>query len=163
MKLASLKVVVALISAAAWADPPPPAPAGKAATFKLSADEQAVLDLTNAERKKAKLAPLRASEPLTKASRDHSADMAKQGQLNHTLNDKGPGERLASVGYRSVGWGENIGSGYPTPAAAVTGWMNSDLHRANILGNFADIGVGVAADAAGQRYWTQVFAVPAAR
>ena len=38
-------------------------------------------------------------------------------------------------------------------------WMNSGGHRANILSQqFTEIGVAVAVNARGERYWTQVFA-----
>ncbi|WP_394770918.1 CAP domain-containing protein [Lacisediminihabitans sp.] len=43
-----------------------------------------------------------------------------------------------------AGWtraGENIAMGQPTPGAMHTAWMNSPGHRANILGDFTDIGI----------------------
>lgn len=42
------------------------------------------------------------------------------------------------------GWsraGENVAMGQPTPSAMHTAWMNSAPHRANILGDFTDIGI----------------------
>ncbi len=42
------------------------------------------------------------------------------------------------------GWsraGENIAQGQPTPSEMHTAWMNSTGHRANILGDFNDIGI----------------------
>jgi uncharacterized protein YkwD len=74
-------------------------PAAKPA-FKLSADEKAILDLTNAERAKENLAPLKANELLTKAAREHSANMAKQQKLDHVLDDKKPDDRLKAVSYQ---------------------------------------------------------------
>jgi len=130
------------------------------APFKLSKDEQAVLDLVNAERAKEKLSPLKISELLTKAARDHSSNMAKQGKLDHKLDDKGPGERVKDVGYEWSSVAENIAHGQDTPAAAMETWMGSDPHKANILGQYTEFGIGIATDAEGRRYWTQVFAVP---
>lgn len=43
-----------------------------------------------------------------------------------------------------AGWtraGENIAMGQPTPTAMHTAWMNSPGHRANILGDFTDVGI----------------------
>jgi hypothetical protein len=43
-----------------------------------------------------------------------------------------------------TGWtraGENVATGQPTPAAMHDAWMNSAGHRANILGDFTDIGI----------------------
>jgi hypothetical protein len=42
------------------------------------------------------------------------------------------------------GWsraGENVAMGQPTPLEMHTAWMNSTGHRANILGDFTDIGI----------------------
>ena len=42
------------------------------------------------------------------------------------------------------GWsraGENVAMGQPTPSEMHTAWMNSTPHRANILGDFTDIGI----------------------
>lgn len=153
MRFIAAAILTAVFAASSPADPP--------AAFKLSVDERAVLDLVNAERARANLPPLKSNELLTRAARDHTANMARQGQLNHTLDGKGPGERLAAVGYRHAGWGENVAMGQPTPADAMADWMSSDGHRGNILGIFSEVGIGVAADANGHCYWTQVFAVPA--
>ena len=75
-------ILVALVIA-----PDPPKLDDKKPAFKLSEDEQTVLDLTNAERRKLKLPPLKANELLTKAAREHSANMAKQKKMDHVLDD----------------------------------------------------------------------------
>ncbi|HYT93248.1 MAG TPA: CAP domain-containing protein [Gemmataceae bacterium] len=49
---------------------------------KLSAEEQKVLELTNAARKEKKLPPLKLSAQLTEAARKHSMNMAKQRKLS---------------------------------------------------------------------------------
>ena len=56
--------------------------------------------------------------------------------------------------------GENIAAGYGTPAEVMTGWMNSDGHRANILnGSFGQVGIGYYTDPNGVygTYWVQMF------
>jgi len=57
-------------------------------------------------------------------------------------------DRIRATGYLdsagSWGVGENIGWGFTTGAEAVTWWMNSPGHRANILqSDFTHLGVGV--------------------
>jgi uncharacterized protein YkwD len=59
----------------------------KPGELKLSAGEQALIDLTNAERKKAELAPLKANPKLMEAARKHAENMAKQDKLEHVLDD----------------------------------------------------------------------------
>jgi uncharacterized protein YkwD len=157
MRLASLIAVVTLSFGFAVAQPPKDK---SKEAFKLSADEQAVLDLVNAERKKANLSPVKINEKLTKAAREHSTNMAKQNKLDHTLDGKGPGDRITATGYKYSTVAENIAMGQKTPADAMQTWFNSTDHKANILGNYTEFGIGIASDANGQRYWTQVFTTP---
>ena len=61
-----------------------------------------------------------------------------------------------NISYKTAG--ENIGKGQKTPAQVVNAWMNSQGHRENILNkNYTEIGIGVAKDAKGTLYWTQMF------
>lgn len=130
--------------------------------FTMTRDEQAIVDLMNAERKKADLPALRPNEKLFEAARSHTANMARQEVLAHVLENEHPGDRLRKVGYRASTWGENCAAGQHTPEEAISGWMNSDGHRKNLLGaQYTEIGVGIAVSGTGTRYWTQVFATPA--
>src|SRR5919199_1198332 len=120
-----------------------------------------ILDLTNAERQKAGLAPLVANPQLAAAAQTYSQVLASTGCFEHTC---GPlpnfADRDAQAGY--TGWtaiGENIAAGYPSPESVVAGWMASPGHRANILSpNFTEMGVGVVtgADKLGT-YWAEEF------
>src|SRR5437588_11960924 len=76
--------------------------------FKLSDEEQKLLDLTNAERKKKDLPPLKANPTLTKVARAHAANMAKQGKMEHILDGKNPYERIKESGYKFRLAAENI-------------------------------------------------------
>jgi uncharacterized protein (TIGR03000 family) len=127
-------------------------------TLALSQLEQAIVDLTNKERQKAGLPPLSPNAALTKAARAHSANMARQGKLDHVLDDKSPADRVRAAGYQGFGWGENIAFGMPTAEAVMETWMSSKGHRGNILNeSFNEIGVGVAVDDRGVPFYTQVF------
>src|SRR5262245_31636566 len=123
---------------------------------KLSAIEQEIVNRVNAERKKEDLPPLKLSPLLTKAARDHSANMASQGKMDHVLDGKNPLDRVRAAGYRPRGVGENIGEGAPSAAKMMAWWMNSKLHRGNILNSkFKEIGVGVVRDERGRAFYTQ--------
>jgi uncharacterized protein YkwD len=120
--------------------------------------ENEVVALTNTERTKRGCAPLTLDVKLRKAARNHSAEMANARKLTHTgTNGSDPGARMTLAGYNpSGGWAENVAAGYPTPDAVMTGWMNSEGHRANILNcSMKSIGVGAARATNGQLYWTQ--------
>jgi uncharacterized protein YkwD len=129
---------------------------------QLSADEQKILDLTNAAREKEKLPALKLNQVLLKVARAHSANMARQGKMDHVLDGKKPHERVKDAGYDYSYMGENIAwtTGDP-PAVVFKGWMNSEHHRENILGeHYTEIGIGIARTDKGEVYYTQVFGKP---
>ena len=129
--------------------------------LKLSEDEQQLLELTNAERKKADLQPLAPNPALFKAARDHSANMARQEKMAHELDGKNPYMRIKAAGYRYHYAGENVASGDVDLEDVVKGWMASPPHRKNILSpNFTEIGLGLATSEKREVYYTQVFASP---
>ena len=151
----TLFLAVCLFALPATADEP------KADEVKLSDDERAVLDATNAERKKAELKPLATNAKLLAAARKHAANMAEQDKLEHTLDDKTSADRVTAAGYDYRKTGENIAWNPPAPKEAVAGWMDSKPHRENLLnGEFTDIGVAVAKNKKGEPYWVQVFGTP---
>src|SRR5579871_6416930 len=106
MSLARSVAVLPVLLAAAAAPPD---------EFKLSENEQAVVDLTNAERKKAGLDPLKPNPKLFDAARSHVANMAKQDKLEHDLDGKTSADRVTAAGYVFARTGENIGWNYQTP------------------------------------------------
>src|SRR6476469_4420882 len=76
--------------------------------LELSEDEKAVLDSTNAQRKAAGLAELVPNANLFEAARGHSANMAKQSRMSHTLDGRTHADRIAAAGYSYTTCGENI-------------------------------------------------------
>jgi uncharacterized protein YkwD len=123
----------------------------------LLAQERELITLINQQRAQNGLPPLQKSDALCQAARLHSNDMAQNNFLSHTGSDgSSPWDRLADAGYHLWTGGENVGAGYPTAADMVNGWMNSAGHRANILGNFCDVGAGYAYSGTStyRHYWT---------
>src|SRR5262245_60393551 len=135
------------------------APAEK---VELSAAEKTVLDLTNEERAKEKLPPLKPNPILIRVARAHSRNMAKQEKMEHELDGKKPHERTKEAGYKGGFIGENIAAGeeFP-PKEVVKVWMGSKGHRENILNStYTEIGIGIARNDKGEVYYTQVFGKP---
>jgi uncharacterized protein YkwD len=130
------------------------------ATPALDDWQRQLIDLTNAERVKRGLAPLRVDARLVGAAQLQADQMARLGRMSHTLADAplpALADRLRSVGYNG-GAGENIAFNYRDPADAVLGWMYSEDHRRNLLDpRFDSIGVAVARDSEGLPYFVQVF------
>ncbi|MFJ8234106.1 CAP domain-containing protein [Ureibacillus sp. NPDC094379] len=122
----------------------------------VSAFEQQVVDLTNAERTKAGLKPLEIYAPLMKVAEAKSADMAKNNYFSHTSPTYGsPFDQIKAAGISYKSAGENIAQGQRTPAEVVQAWMDSPGHRQNIMNaNYTHIGVGYVESG---NYWTQQF------
>lgn len=138
---------------------PVPAPAMSAA----SALEIRALALINAERAKKGLKPLVLDSLLLQAARMHSQNMATRDFFNHVSPDgKTANERLKVLGLH--GWkamGENIAynMGYEDPVAfAVEKWMESPLHRQNMLSPmWTSSAIGIATAADGRIFFTELF------
>lgn len=136
----------------------------KPAKFEMTKTEKRLLELTNLERKKEDLPPLSAAPLLFKSAREHSANMAKQGKMEHNLDGKTPFQRIKGAGYQYYMAGENIAFGPLDLNLVMNGWMNSEGHRKNILHKaFTEIGLGIVRGSDGAYYYTQVFGTPRKR
>lgn len=107
------------------------------------------VDLVNGERAANGLASLAWATDLAQLAQQHAADMAAQHQLSH--------QSLAPIDGKSVG--ENVGYG-STIDQIHSMFMQSSVHRANILGDYAQIGVGVAAASDGSLYVDELYRLP---
>lgn len=131
--------------------------------FDPTKDEKILLELINKERAKKELPPLRANPLLFKVARAHSANMARQQKMEHELDNKKPGERILASGYDYGRATENLATADgPVPLARIVAdWMDSKIHRENILDTkVSEAGLGIAKNAKGEVYYTQVFARP---
>ena len=133
--------------------------AGSEPADTVAAYEQEVFDLVNQIREENGLEPFVYNETLAETARAHSQDMIDRNFFDHTNPDgKSPFDRMRDNGLSYSMAAENIAVGYPSPEAVVEGWMNSQGHRANILGGCEELGVGLALGGSYGYYWTQCFA-----
>ena len=122
-------------------------------------DASAIVGLINTERARAGLAPMVWHDQLTAAALAHSTDMASMNRMTHTGSDGSDGGlRLTRAGFVWRAWGENVAAGYATVQSVFSGWMASAGHRAQILGDYAYMGLAAAASSNGTVYWTLDFA-----
>jgi uncharacterized protein YkwD len=124
-------------------------------------DRLLVLKLTNEERVKRKLRPLEMNFRLNEAAELQANFMASKNRLSHTSHGLPNGEnlqdRIALVDYKNwSGIAENI-AWNSSSEEVVEAWMNSPGHRRNILGDYNEIGVGIAINEKGEPYHCQVF------
>ncbi len=116
-----------------------------------------ILGYTNAARKANGLKPLVINDDLNNIAQQHSERMAaKKVSFGHTgFQKRYDAARKLLPGLTACG--ENVAFGPDSSREIVDGWMKSAGHRANILGNFTLIGIGVAKGKDGSWYYTQFF------
>jgi len=126
--------------------------------------ESEVVELVNDERVSQGLAAYSVDSRLRAAARVHATDMACNHFTSHTGSDgSSVRDRVERQGYSWSWIGENYyvsGSGAQT---AFDWWMNSTLHRNNLLSpNYTQFGVGYVYDADSDYggYFVVVFARP---
>ena len=125
----------------------------------VAAYEQEVFDLVNQIREENGLEPFVYNETLAETARAHSQDMIDRNFFSHTNPDgEDPFDRMRDNGLSFSMAAENIAAGQRTPEEVVESWMNSEGHRANILGGCEELGVGLALGGSYGYYWTQCFA-----
>jgi uncharacterized protein YkwD len=128
------------------------------ATSMMTNLELATHNLVNQYRQFKNLPPLQIDPTISAQAKAHSEEMARISKMSHD----GFNDRVKSVAqtivYRNAA--ENVGfnTGYTQPdVMAVKGWIESPGHRHNMIGQFDLTGIGVAKNARGEYYFTQIF------
>jgi len=137
-----------------------------AATWPRHEPEKAAADVVealNKERKTAELAPLASVPRLAEAAASVARALARADSMDFA---KVPGSDLAAAlkksryAFKTVA--EGVAVGTPDAAETVKMWADSPPHRANVLGDFTEVGVGYANAASGKPYWCLILAKPRA-
>jgi hypothetical protein len=147
-----LKRATAVVTVTLFIAPGTSALAAEPRTGAESAAEQDFQALANSSRSQSGLGPLSGSPGWLEHARNHSEEMAASNSIFHDSN-------LAAEATTLGCWsriGENVGMG-PSVNAIHNALMNSPTHRANILGDFDAVGVGVEISADGTIWVTQRF------
>lgn len=148
--------------------PPPPPPTGCSAQADTGV-AATVFSLINQSRSSNGLDPLALNNSLSAAARVHSTDMACNNFISHSGTDGSNwADRISAQGYQYSTYPlENIYVGDPQfggdAQGAITWWMNSQVHRENILNDrVTEAGVGYVynPDSEYGGYYTMVFALP---
>jgi uncharacterized protein YkwD len=121
--------------------------------------EQEAYRQVNQYRISRSLKPLEFNAQISQIARIHSQNMAgKKAPFSHDGFKQRVQQMQVAIPLRKAG--ENLAfiKGYPDPVAiAVQGWIDSPGHRHNMEGDFNVTGMGVAKNAAGEYYFTQLF------
>ena len=128
-------------------------------TASLSAQEQTAGNLLNSDRMRYNLSPLIIDPELCRIARIKSEDMRDNQYFAHTSPTYGDVRAmLQKFGYTFSSAGENIAH-HASVEKAQAAFLSSPGHRLNIMSRaYTKAGIGVAVDAKGYVYLTQIFA-----
>ena len=137
---------------------------------------QKILKKTNAIREDLGLSELQQNNDMDELAELHSINMVSFDFFDHVDHEnKSPSDRADDLNFswssiaENIGfvpWFENVtGCGDTRSAEAISqcvveGWRNSPGHYANMIGEFNELGVGVAFTQDSIAYFTQVFRIP---
>jgi uncharacterized protein YkwD len=127
---------------------------------RLAALEWQLFEAVNGYRSSEGLAPLALDDTVADLARRHSRAMA-EGRVG--FGHAGMRERAMAIGagVPLVSMGENVARHrralQEVRAAALTGWIESDAHRRNLLGDRTLSGIGAARSPSGEIFLTQIF------
>ncbi|MBH0116515.1 cell wall-binding repeat-containing protein [Salinibacterium sp. NG253] len=100
-----------------------------------AAGESTILSLVNEARAAEGLGPLKLNSSLSSVSSKWAYQMAANGAMTHNPSYS---SQIPSGWTRA---GENVARGWPSATAVHDAWMDSAGHRANIMGDYTDIGI----------------------
>ena len=127
-------------------------------TTAMTTDEKEVYDLINNQRTQNGLSALKLDTETLRVARIKAQDMVDNNYFSHNSPTYGtPFQMLNSfkISYKTAG--ENI-AGNSSNSAAVTAWMNSSGHKANILNSsFNYTGIGVVIGSKYGKIYVQLF------
>ena len=124
----------------------------------MTADEKEVFNLINKERQNNGLSALKVDSEVQRVARIKAEDLVNNNYFSHqSPTYLSPFDMLKNfkISYKTAG--ENI-AGNSSNSSAVTAWMNSSGHRANILnGSFNYTGIGVVNGSKYGKIYVQMF------
>lgn len=120
-------------------------------------NQQAILVYVNQYRAKLGLKPLIMNKSMVIEAAKHSRDMARHAiPFGHRYFNKRIHRLFKEITQCQAG-AENVAYNYKDAKEVVRNWLTSRGHRRNIEGNYNLTGIGLARDARGKLYFTQIF------
>lgn len=133
---------------------------GSVLAYAAEMSQNSLLSATNAARAAHGLGPLSLSSRLNNSSLMKAQDMANRDYWAHVAPDgTEPWYFFAQAGYDYMTAGENLAYGFSSSQTTVDGWMASQSHKDNILGNYSEVGFGFANSASYQGNGNQTIVV----
>lgn len=108
------------------------------------AKKEDIRNAINTKRARYGLGPLKLNLELSQIAQQHVTTLSSNGQYLADFNC-----RLIHIFPKLP----DLPRGHPTVTEIVRSWMNSQPHRANLLGHYTLLGVGRAKSLSGELYW----------
>lgn len=122
---------------------PPPHTEASVLAYSTSMSRGDLLNATNAFRAQNGLAPLTLNGQLNNSAQSKAQHMVDNNYWAHNAPDgTTPWYFFDQAGYNYSKAGENLAYGFNTSQDTVNGWIGSPGHRANMLGEYNDVGFG---------------------
>lgn len=154
--LLPLALVFTMVSCSSDATEDPKSDDQLVQDYDYNTEELKLADLINAYRESKGLNRLEKINHISYKSEEHNEYMIENNVVNHDYFM----ERAENIRHvlGAVKVNENVAYNYITPEAALTAWVNSEGHRANIEGDFTHFGISITSDPeTGKKYYTNIF------
>ncbi|MDN3677138.1 CAP domain-containing protein [Flavobacterium paronense] len=125
-------------------------------SYNYNDSELKIVSLVNNYRQSIGLNALEVINHISYKSQEHNIYMIDNKVVNHDYFQQRANNLIEVLGATRVG--ENIAYNYQTPESAMSAWLNSPDHKANIEGDYTHIGISITVDeATGKKYYTNMF------
>ena len=124
--------------------------------YNYNDTETKLVTLVNNYRVSVGLNPLQVINHISFKSEEHNIYMIENKVVNHDYFQQRSNNLVQVLGAEKVG--ENIAYNYQTAESAMSAWLHSSAHKANIEGDYTHLGISVTVDqATGKKYYTNMF------
>lgn len=125
-------------------------------TYNYNETESKLIVLINDYRQSKGLNPLTVINHISYKSEEHNYYMIDNNVVNHDYFQQRSDNLVRVLGAEKVG--ENIAYNYQTAESAMSAWLNSPSHKANIEGDYTHLGISVTINPDnGKKYYTNMF------
>ncbi|MFY8009277.1 MAG: CAP domain-containing protein [Flavobacterium sp.] len=125
-------------------------------TYNYNETESKLITLINDYRQSKGLNPLTVINHISYKSEEHNFYMIDNDVVNHDYFQQRSDNLVRVLGAEKVG--ENIAYNYQTAESAMSAWLNSPSHKANIEGDYTHLGISVTINPDnGKKYYTNMF------
>ena len=125
-------------------------------TYNYNDTESKLIILINDYRQSKGLNSLTVINHISYKSEEHNFYMIDNNMVNHDYFQQRSDNLVRVLGAEKVG--ENIAYNYQTAESAMSAWLNSPSHKANIEGDYTHLGISVTINPDnGKKYYTNMF------